>query len=196
MSPRKRNSTPALTCLSQTVIGLTGARRGSIPEHVLLPLIYTCCRFGHRFYVSDAPGVDACFRSELEIIAAPKTTVFCASAIRARSFRAAGFQVRRMNRNGLSVTHTLHQRTVAMVTECSILVLLPDDPRTGTWDESSRIAFNVAVQLHKPVFVVTTAPPLDTAQFRVFSASLFGVVSGYWALPFGVGVPALDGDSL
>jgi hypothetical protein len=78
-----------------------------------------------------------------------------------------------------------------MVSECSLLVLFPDDPSTGTWGKGSQLAFNTAVQQHKPVFVVTGIRPVETAQIYVVPASLFGVVSGYWVVP--LSVPARDG---
>ena len=87
-----------------------------------------------------------------------------------------------------SAAAALHWLTVIMVSECSLLVLFPDDPATGSWGRGSRLAFNTAVQHHIPVFAVTAIPPLGTRQFQVEASSLFGVIDGHWVVPQGVEV--------
>ena len=62
------------------------------------------------------------------------------------------------------------------------------DPVSDTWNESSRLAFNAAVQQYKHVFLVTAVPPLDTNQFHVVTAPILGIESGYWAVPLGAAV--------
>ena len=78
-----------------------------------------------------------------------------------------------------SIVAALHRRTVAMVSACSLLVLVPDDPTTGSWGRGSQLAFNTAVQQRIPVFVVTAIPPLGSRNYAVQKGSLFGIVSGY-----------------
>ena len=70
-----------------------------------------------------------------------------------------------------------------MVSDCTHLLLFPNDSATGAWGRGSRLAFNTAVRQHKRVFVVTATPPRATGSTRVSAASLFGGVAGYWVVP-------------
>ena len=70
-----------------------------------------------------------------------------------------------------------------MVSECTHLLLFPDDPATGAWGRGSRLGFRSAVSLKKRIFVVTAIPPLADSHTRVSQISLFGVVSGYLVEP-------------
>ena len=166
-----------------------GSRRGLVSERVSSRMIDRFSRLGYRFVVGGGgSGIEACFRGTLETIAASKTTVFCPSPGRVRSARASGFRAVYESSSDLSISATIHQRTASMVSKSSILVLFPDDSVTHTWDTSSLLAFNVAVQQHKTVFVATTVPPLATRQLYVIPASLFGATSGYWIIPRGAAV--------
>jgi len=67
-----------------------------------------------------------------------------------------------------------------MVRNCGLLVLFPAD-----WGRGSTLAFRTALYNLKPVFCASpTAPPLSPP-YRIFPASLFGIVSGFWVVPEG-----------
>ena len=175
--------------VTQGVACFAGSRRGKVNKKVRTALIQSLQRLGFRFLVGCAPGVDQCFRQTLsDIVPSERWTVHCAFPSRAQSIRQEGAPATYTVCNAPTPAAALHRRTVTMVSECSLLVLLPDDPSTGAWGKGSRLAFNTAVQQHKPVFIVTAIPPLNTKQLKVIPGSLFSVVSGYWVAPLGVPV--------
>lgn len=166
-----------------------GSRQGSISHEQCTRMVTYFYKLRYRFLVGCAPGIDHCFRQALsEVVPTKCWTVHCAFPGKARSLKQDGLPAVCRVPDAPSAAAALHRRTVTMVSACSLLVLFPDDPATGTWGKGSQLAFNTAVQQHKPVFVVTTIPPVETAQVRVVAASLFGVVSGYWVVPLGVSV--------
>lgn len=174
---------------AQGFVCFAGSRCGKVRKKVCNTLIQSYQKLGFRFLVGCAPGADQCFRQALsDLIPTERWTVHCAFPSRAQAFRQEGSPATCTVSNAPSAAAALHRRTVTMVSESSILVLLPDDPVTGTWGKGSRLAFNTAVQQHKPVFVVTAIPPLNTKQLKVTAGSLFGVISGYWIAPLGVPV--------
>jgi len=171
------------------VAGFAGSRHGRIDEELSSALLSGLSRHGFRFLVGCATGIDCCLRkaaagSEL----AKRFTVHCAFPLRIRESEALGLNAVCRVSGGASASAALHWRTVLMVRECSLLVLFPDDPKTGCWGKGSRLAFNTAIQCHIPVFVVTTIPPLGTRQFRIEAGSLFGIIAGHWVVPQGVEV--------
>lgn len=176
---------------SQPAIYLTvcfaGSRQGSIDHEKCARITRCFSRLGFRFLVGCAPGIDRCFRKVLsESMPSKHWKVHCAFPGKAQTFKQDGLPAVCRVSGAPSAAAALYRRTVTMVSECSLLVLFPDDPSTGTWGKGSQLAFNTAVQQHKPVFVVTTIPPVETAQVRAVAASLFGVVSGYCVVPLGV----------
>ena len=171
------------TRLPHSTVGFAGSRRGVVPTSVSSRLVGALSALSYRFVVGCAPGVDACFRSALAASAASRTRVLCAFPNRVRSVQDAGLRAVCVDGKGLSAAAALHRRTVTMVGGCSVLVLFPDDPATGRWGKGSSLAFNIAVQRHIPVFVVTGSPPPGTRQYRVFASSLCAVVAGYWVMP-------------
>ena len=70
-----------------------------------------------------------------------------------------------------------------MVRRCSLLVIFPYDPETGRWGGGSSLAFRTAAYNLKPVFVSSLAPPPRSSLYRMFPASLFGIVPGFWTVP-------------
>ena len=172
----------------QQRLGLAGSRRQSVLKHISSGLVDFFLKTGCGFIVDAVCGVAASFRTVLAEHAVYRTTVICPSFSRVRLARHLGFRTMPLNNTGMALITALHRRSVALVAESSILVLFPDDPATGTWDVSSVLAFNIAVQLHKPAFVVTNAPPLNSDQTFVVPASLFSLVGGYWTVPRGVAV--------
>ena len=170
------------------IVCFAGSRNGTVQKNVSGGLVSSFTGLGYRFLVGCAPGIDRCFRTSLAAspAAARRSTVHCAFPSRLRPVRQEGLRAVCLVSGAPSAATALHRRTVTMVSQCSLLVLFPDNPATGAWGRGSRLAFNTAVQQHKPVFVVTAIPPLATGQFRVTAVSLFGVVSGFWVLPSGV----------
>ena len=167
-------------------IGFAGSRHGSVNQQVCSDLISLFAGLGSHFLVGCAPGIDQCFRAAIATSSASsRSTIHCAFPSRLRAIEKEGLRGMCLVSNAVSAAAALHQRTVTIVSQCSFLVLFPDDPTTGSWGKGSRLAFNTAVQQHKPAFVVTAIPPIATHQFRVTAGSLFGIVSGYWILPFG-----------
>ena len=172
------------------VAGLAGSRRGLIADEVGTSVVAALSRQGFHVVVGCASGIDGCFRDAVARSAfAKRCTVHCAFPSRVGGAEALGLRAVCCVSDVSSAAAALHWRTVLMVRECSLLVLFPDDPKTGTWGKGSRLAFNTAIQCHIPVFVVTGIPPLGTRQFQVEAGSFFGVIDGHWVVPQGVEVP-------
>ncbi|MCK4516139.1 MAG: hypothetical protein KAU31_12830 [Spirochaetaceae bacterium] len=175
---------------SGRIVGFAGSRNGRIENGISVALLAGLSRRGFRLVVGCANGVDRCI---LEAVAdsafANRCTVHCAFPSRVQEVEAIGLKAVHRVADISSAAAALHWRTVLMIRECSLLVLFPDDPTTGTWGKGSRLAFNMAIQRHIPVFVVTTIPPLETKQYQVEEGSLFGIIDGHWVVPQGVEVP-------
>ena len=162
-------------------IGFAGSRNGTVKQTVSGALVATFAELGARFLVGCAPGIDRCFRTVLAASSASaiRSTVHCAFPSRLQAVRQEGLYGVCLVAGAPSAEAAFHRRTVAMVSACSLLVLVPDDPTTGSWGRGSRLAFTTAVQRHIPVFVVTVIPPLCSQKYAVEKGSLFGIVSGY-----------------
>ncbi len=166
-----------------------GSRHNNLDSHVCESLIRSFSNLGFRYLVGCAPGIDRCFRRAFqELVPSNRWTVHCAFPSRAQSFRQIGLSAIYTVGVPSSAASALHRRTTTMVSECTLLVLFPDDPSTGAWGKGSRLAFDTAIQQLKPVFVVTAISPMETERIRVAAASLFSVVSGYWVVPLDVPV--------
>ena len=168
------------------IICFAGSRHGSVSQAAAL--ISALASQGASFLVGCAPGVDSSFRQAL-VAYAPRTAVHCAFPARAGQITQSGLTAVCKVGNAPSPAAALHRRTVSMVSDCTSLVLFPDNPRTGAWGRGSTLAFRTAVQQHKRVFVVTAIPPLANRHTRVAPASLCGVVSGYLVVPANMEVP-------
>ena len=161
-------------------IGFAGSRHGTVKQTVCNALVSVFAKLGSRFLVGCAPGIDRCFRQSLAASSATTvSTVHCAFPSRLQAIRQEGLLGVCLVADAPSSAAALHRRTVTMVSACSLLVLLPDDPTTGSWGRGSRLAFDTAVQQRIPVFVVTAIPPLGSQKYAVQKGSLFGVVYGY-----------------
>ena len=169
-----------------SIVCFAGSRYGSVQEAAALISALASTRVS--FLVGCAPGVDRSFRQAL-VAHAARSTVHCAFPARARQIAESGLQTVCTVCSAPSPAAALHRRTVSMVSDCTSLVLFPDNPRTGTWGRGSTLAFRTAVQQHKRVFVVTAIPPLAKRDTRVIPASLCGVVSGYLVVPANAEVP-------
>ena len=162
------------------VVAFAGSRHGAVPE--AKSIVSALASQGASFLVGCAPGVDHSFRQAL-VPFTSLATVHCAFPSRARQISQTGLVAICKVGKAPSPAAALHRRTVGMVADCTHLVLVPDDPKTGAWGRGSSLAFRTAVQQHKPVFVVTVIPPQANRSTRVTPASLFGIVSGYLVVP-------------
>ena len=134
------------------------------------------------YIVGCTPEVDHFFREAL-VPCAAHATVHCAFPSRGRQVEQERLMAVCKVGNTPSPAAALHRRTVGMVSECTHLILLSDDPTTGAWGRESRLAFCTAVQLRRRVFMIAAIPPLSNRHARVSQTSLFGVVHGYLVEP-------------
>jgi hypothetical protein len=172
--------------MQSSIVCFAGSRYGSVPEAAAL--ISALAPQGTSFLVGCAAGIDRSFRQAL-LTYASRTTVHCAFPVLARQFAQSGLMAVCTVINAPSPAAALHRRTVNMVSDCTSLVLFPDNPRTGTWGRGSTLIFRTAMQQHKRIFVVTAIPPIAKRRTRVVPASLCGVVSGYLVVPANTEAP-------
>ena len=171
------------------VVGLAGSRRLGLASQLANDLVGALHRWKVGLRVGCAKGVDLAFRhAVLSCGVVDATVVHCSSPSRAREVKAMGLHAVCRVADSPTPAAALHRRTVLMVAECSLLVLFPDDPKTGNWGKGSTLAFTTAVEQHIPVFVVTEKPPAATEHFHVHAGSLFGVVDGHWVVPLSFAV--------
>jgi hypothetical protein len=159
-----------------------GSRHGRVPAQVCSHLVDSFCSRAVGFLVGCASGVDNSFRlalSRSEYV----DFAFVACAFPNRIKKSYDLFASVVVPPGLSPAASLARRTLWMVKRCSMLLLFPDDPYTGTWGRGSTLAFNTCISQLKPAFVVTKIPPKKHPLYNLFPASLFGVVSGFWAVP-------------
>ena len=168
------------------VVALAGSRRGSLPESITTTLVHAFYALDLTFLTGCATGIDGCFRQVLKQRPfEQRSMVACAFESRARRFDSAGIAAYPVVPDGLSPAAALHRRTVWMVRRCGLLVLFPSDPVFGRWGKGSTLAFRTAVYNLKPVFVASPTAPPSSPLYRIFPASLFGIVSGFWVVPEG-----------
>ena len=161
-------------------VGFAGSRHGTVKQSVCKALVSAFVEPGLHFLVGCAPGIDHCFRTALTASSvASQGTVHCAFPSRLSAVKQEGLYGVCLVADAPSSAAALHRRTVTMVSECSFLILFPDDPTTGSWGKGSQLAFHTAVQQHISVFVVTAIPPLNSQKYGVEKGSLFDIVSGY-----------------
>jgi len=168
------------------VVAFAGSRRGSLPEPVTTTLVHAFYAQDLTFLTGCATGIDGCFRQA--IAKRPfeqRSMVACAFESRARRFGSRGLAAFAVVPDGLSPAAALHRRTVWMVRSCGLLVLFPSDPIFGRWGKGSTLAFRTAVYNLKPVFAASPTAPRPSPLYRIFPASLFGMVSGFWVVPEG-----------
>ena len=179
-------TTPAFQVATQSV-AFAGSRHGSPSPYITRSLVHVFGELGFGFLTGCAPGVDAGVRSALETSGfGEKSFIACAFDSRvAKCNLAAG----RVVPDGLSPSAALHRRTVWLVRRSSILVLLPDNPKTGRWGRGSTLAFRTAQYNLVPTFVVTVHRPKPISGYLVVPSNLFGIVEGYWVFPH----PACEG---
>ena len=168
-------------------VAFVGSRNGAVHRDTAAALVEGFHRLGFGFLTGCASGIDRCFRSAFAAnpAVAERAIVACAFPDRENRFAVGEVFATAVVPSGLTPAAALHRRTVWIVRKASLLVLLPDDPRTGRWGRGSRLAFNVARHNLKPVFLVTEQPPKRSVGEVVCRSNLFGVVDGYWVVPKG-----------
>lgn len=163
-----------------SVVCFAGSRHGAVSRATSSFLVSSFSMRGYRFTVGCAHGIDACFRNALSTEQPlVHATVHCAFPSLVDAVMQTGLPALCCVGTAPSPAAALHRRTVFMVSASTLLVLFPDNPKTGTWGKGSRLAFNTAVQYSIPVFVVTAVPPQASTRYRVVPQTLFGEVSGY-----------------
>ena len=168
------------------VVAFAGSRHGSLPESITSSLVHVFYASGLTFLTGCATGIDSCFRQAF----APRpfvqhAMVACAFESRARRFDSGELAAFAVVPDGLSPAAALHRRTVWMVRHCGLLVLFPANPLSGRWGRGSTLAFRTAVFNLKPVFSASPVAPPPSPLYRIYPTSLFGIVSGFWAVPEG-----------
>lgn len=168
-------------------VAFAGSRNGAVTLETSSALVEGFGQLGFGFVTGCASGIDGCFRLAFasKTAFAERSIVACAFEDRARRFAVGEIFASVVVPDGLSPAAALHRRTVWIVRHCSLLVLLPDNPRTGRWGCGSRLAFDTARRNLKPVFLVTKTPPKPSVGESIFSSNLFGVTDGFWVVPEG-----------
>ncbi|RKX79607.1 MAG: hypothetical protein DRP87_02510 [Spirochaetes bacterium] len=79
-----------------------------------------------------------------------------------------------------------------MVKRSCMVLLFPEDPKTGRLGEGFALAFRTAIYHIKPVFVVLSWQPKESIHYLVLPANLFKIVDGFWVAPHPYGDGRLD----
>ena len=119
-------------CLTPGAVLAAGSRHGRVPEGVCSHLVESFCSQGVGFLVGCAPGVDNSFRLALSR-SRYVDFAFVACAFPNRAKKSYGLFASVVVPPGLSPAASLARRTLWMVKRCSMLLLFPDNPHTGTW---------------------------------------------------------------
>ena len=164
---------------------VAGSRHGIVAPQTAATLVEHLCKSGFGLLIGCAPGIDECFRLAVSRNEDARESSFIACAFPSRVGQSedVGLTAGVVVPDGLSAAAALRRRTLWMVKRCVLLILFPDDPKTGYWGKGSRLAFNAALFQLKPVFVVTAKRPADSPHHRIIADSFFGVTDGYWAVP-------------
>lgn len=107
----------------------------------------------------------------------------CAFESRTTEKYSFGLYASKVVPDSLTPRAALHRRTVWMVKRCCMVLLFPENPQNNSWGKGSSLAFRTAMYHLKPVFVVASKPPKESIHYRVITADLFNLVSGYWVVP-------------
>ena len=165
-------------------VAFAGSRHGNVPPPAARQIVHCFHTLGFSFMTGCANGVDKSFRQILSgPCYAPDSLIACAFERRARNLGTPELLAATAVPAGLPPAAALHRRTVWMVRRCSLLVLFPHNPETGKCGRGSALAFRTAVYNLKPVFVSSLSPPPHSHLYRIFPASLFGIVPGFWIVP-------------
>jgi hypothetical protein len=166
------------------VVAFAGSRRGSLPRSVSSSLVHAFHALDLSLLTGCAPGIDGCFRRAMAHKPFEEhSMVACAFESRTRRIGTEGLLGIAVVPEGLSPAAALHRRTVWMVRRCGLLVVFPTDPVFARWGRGSTLAFRAAVYNLKPVFCASPTAPRPSPLYKIYPASLFGIVSGFWVVP-------------
>jgi len=174
--------------VSDNPVLFAGSRHLQVPQGLCTDLIKAFGRLDKGFTVGCAKGVDQSFRYALSNSSYSKQT-FVACAFKGRIKRSYGLFASLVVPEGMPPKGALVRRTLWLCKHCSMAVLFADDPLSNCWSKGSKLVFKSCLIQLIPLFVVTNNPPLETSFYKVLESSLFGVVSGFWAVPH----PIIDG---
>ena len=166
------------------VVAFAGSCRAYLLESVTFALVHAFHALDLSLLTGCAAGIDACFRRVM--VKQPfeeHSMVACAFEERARRFDAQGLLGIPVVPLGLSPAAALHRRTVWIVRRSGLLALFPADPVFGYWGRGSTLAFRTAVYNLKPVFVSAPSAPRPSPLYKIYRATLFGIVPGLWVVP-------------
>jgi hypothetical protein len=144
-------------------------------------------KIGFSCSTGCATGIDESFRKafSVEFSETKPDLVACAFEKRTLESQELGVPCSYVAKPYMYPHEALRFRTKWLVEQCSLLVLFPDDPKTGNWGKGSKLAFHTAKRLGKPSFVVSAKPPVDDPETITQEANLFGLFSGIWVIPKG-----------
>jgi hypothetical protein len=182
--PLKEKNSFISVKVKKPVVLFAGSRYGSLPKQTSALLVEAFGRHGFSFLVGCANGIDSCFRCALvSSIYSHKTLMACAFTYRAKSVYSFGLPSSVVVPADLPPKLALRRRTGWLVRHASLAVLFPENPYTHKWGAGSSLAFWSCMYRNKPVFVVSSLFPKRDIHYLALPSSLFGVVSGYWAIP-------------
>jgi len=162
---------------------IAGSRNLTVDAKIASLLLQAFASLDFSFMTGCANGVDKSFKKALAL-SPYKDRCFIACAFKARVNSAYGLYASKVVPDGLPPKVALYRRTLWMVKRCSMALLFPIDPLTGLWGKGSRLVFNSSMFQLKPVFVVSDKAHYKTDYYKVVPSSLFGIVKGYWAVPY------------
>ncbi|HYW96503.1 MAG TPA: hypothetical protein VE870_12995 [Bacteroidales bacterium] len=170
--------------IKERAVMLAGSRNRQLPPALCKALVQQLHFLGLGFLVGCANGVDRAFRKVL--CAEPychRTFVACAFHARTKPYYTFGLEANVVVPPNLSPRAALHRRTVWMVRTCQMLIVFPVDPKTGNWGRGSSLALTTACHNFRPVFIAAKTPPPKNPLYIVLPGELFGLITGYWAIP-------------
>jgi hypothetical protein len=169
--------------ITDNAVLFAGSRNLSVPFSVCSTLINGFARLGRGgFFVGCAKGVDESFRFALSLSPHAREA-FVACAFENRVKKNYGLYSVNVVPPEVPPKGALVRRTLWLVKNCSMAVIFPDNPQTGTWGKGSRLAFNSCIYQLKPVFIVSETPPPEAEYYRILPSDLFATVSGWWVVP-------------
>jgi len=163
---------------------LAGSRNLELSQEYCKPIVTELHNRGFGFVVGCAFGVDMSFRKVLSV--APFKTrsfVACAFPYRTKEKFSFGLDASVVVPENIPIPAALARRTIWMARRCQLLILFPDDPKTGKWGKGSRLAFNTATLNLKPIFVASKLCPPFSDFYTIYNSTLFDIVSGFWVVP-------------
>ena len=172
--------------LARHCVLLAGSRHTQVAQQTCKDLLQAFDHNGFTFYVGCAKGVDRSFRRALsQSTYQDHCFVACAFSNRTNPIYSYGLYASVVVPANLPPVAALFRRTIWLVTRCAMVLLFPESPNhNNNWGKGSRLVFKTALFHLKPVFVVTEKAPDPSMHYKVLKSNLFGVVNGFWVVPY------------